>query len=704
MDEILRIITKEKPNHGKLLALLVFILPLALFLKTLAHTYLPPDSAEFALCINSWGVCHPPGFPLYTAIGKLFTTIFPIGTLIFKVNLLSALFGAGAIFLFYLILRQLEIDSTLAFLLSLFLSVTPVFWSLSVVADVFTFGTFLLTATLYFVFKNRLFLACLFLGLLTSHFYISALLLPIFLWYFKKGEKDRFRLATGAVFFILGLSPQALMYSRMMADPSVNWGHVQNLWDFVDFVRRKEFGSFFIVSNSSSVFSPAKLIGHFDIYFKSLLKNFAFILPILTPIALSLANRLKSKKVRLLISSYFILLVVSLFTLSSLNPYEQHSPFNFSKFYLSSFVIFTLLLGISLQTVKNKFAKYPYFYHALIIALVGLIVTTAWTNYPKVDLSDNNYSQSLISDALGQLPVGSIAIFINHQLYFGSLYEQTISHRFPNIKLVYYPNDSNQDAPKYHPELFESNIDTGLKNQIEKGKELTPVQRHILDLIVRNSKQNIFILQGTYEDLVFGYLKPYIKPYGLWWQLKTDINFMDNSSHITDLFKNITNQETDRSKLKINELQYLEPFVYAYGYFYSGVQLAQNGMYDQSLDFLRKSRGLSDNPSLIDQSINLISSTKNLESRKDVFLQNADRDNLTILAASYFNIGNYQAAADIFSAVTRISPNDATAFNNLASSYASLGRKNEAIVNYQKAISINPQLQTAIDGLSKVLK
>ncbi len=703
MDEIHRIITKEKSNHGKLLALLVFILPLALFLKTLAHTYLPPDSSEFAMCINSWGVCHPPGFPLYIAIGKIFTTLFPFGALIFKVNLLSALFGAGTIFLFYLILRQLEVDRNLAFLLSLFLSVTPVFWGLSVVADVFTFGTFLLTAAIYFVFKNRLFLACLLLGFLASHLYISALLLPIFLWYFKKEEKNQFRLVGGVTFFILGLTPQALMYFRMMADPPVNWGHVKNLWDFIDFVRRKEFGSFFIVSNQSSMFSPAKLIGHFDIYFKSLLGNFVFIL-ILTPIALAFGNKLKSKQLRLLILSYFILFVVSLFTLSSLDPYQQHSPFNFSKFYLSSFIIFALVVGISLQTIKNKFAKYPYFYHALIITLITLIVATAWTNYPKVDLSGNNYSQNLISDSLGQLPPDSIAIFINHQLYFGSLYEQTVSHKFPNIKLVYYPNDNNQDAPKYHPQLFTGNIDSGLKNQIEKGKELTPVQKHILDLVVHNPQQNIFILQGTYEDLVFGYLKPYIKPYGLWWQFKTDINFRDSTSHILDLFKNITNQETDRSKLKIKDLQYLEPFVYAYGYFYSGVQLAQNGMYDNSLDFLRKSRGLSDNPGLIDQSINLISSTKTLESQKDVFLQSGDHDNLTILAASYFNIGNYQAAADIFTSVTRISPSDATAFNNLASSYASLGRKNEAIVNYQKAISINPQLQTAIDGLSKILK
>ena len=39
------------------------------------------------------GIAHPPGFPLYTMLGKLFTLI-PFGDVAYRVNLMSALFAA----------------------------------------------------------------------------------------------------------------------------------------------------------------------------------------------------------------------------------------------------------------------------------------------------------------------------------------------------------------------------------------------------------------------------------------------------------------------------------------------------------------------------------------------------------------------------------------------------------------------------------
>src|SRR3989344_4733107 len=103
------------------LAILAFILPLALYIKTLAPTYIPVDSAEFALCMHFWGVCHPPGFPLYVLLGKLFTDFFPFGTLIYKANLLSAIFGASTILFVFLTLKELEVRKEIAYLLAFFL-------------------------------------------------------------------------------------------------------------------------------------------------------------------------------------------------------------------------------------------------------------------------------------------------------------------------------------------------------------------------------------------------------------------------------------------------------------------------------------------------------------------------------------------------------------------------------------------------------
>src|SRR3989344_7945021 len=100
------------------LPLLAFFGPLALYAATLSPTYIPIDSAEFALCMKYWGVCHPPGFPLYTAIGHFFTQFFPFGSLIYKANLLSALFGAGTISVVYFSLRFFKINRLSSLLLS----------------------------------------------------------------------------------------------------------------------------------------------------------------------------------------------------------------------------------------------------------------------------------------------------------------------------------------------------------------------------------------------------------------------------------------------------------------------------------------------------------------------------------------------------------------------------------------------------------
>ena len=110
------------------LAFLAFVLPLALYIKTLAPTYIPIDSAEIALCMKFWGICHPPGFPLYILVGRIFTDIFPFGSLIYKANLLSAVFGAGTVLVVYLSLSALKVDKKIALLLSLFLAVSSSFW------------------------------------------------------------------------------------------------------------------------------------------------------------------------------------------------------------------------------------------------------------------------------------------------------------------------------------------------------------------------------------------------------------------------------------------------------------------------------------------------------------------------------------------------------------------------------------------------
>jgi hypothetical protein len=78
---------------GILVDLLVLLGSLALYVHTLSPGLLPADSGEFQLVAYVLGIAHPPGYPLYTLLGHLATRL-PIGDPAYRVNLLSALFGA----------------------------------------------------------------------------------------------------------------------------------------------------------------------------------------------------------------------------------------------------------------------------------------------------------------------------------------------------------------------------------------------------------------------------------------------------------------------------------------------------------------------------------------------------------------------------------------------------------------------------------
>lgn len=93
----------------------VFVIVLALYLSTLAPSVVTlfDDSLEFQLVTYQLGIAHPTGYPLYTLLGKLFTFI-PVGNIAYRVNLMSAVFGAATVaLLFLLIFRVLQIQNEL---------------------------------------------------------------------------------------------------------------------------------------------------------------------------------------------------------------------------------------------------------------------------------------------------------------------------------------------------------------------------------------------------------------------------------------------------------------------------------------------------------------------------------------------------------------------------------------------------------------
>lgn len=121
------------------LGFLVWLVYLATLSPSLS--YASPDGNELATIPAILGLAHPPGYPLYTWLGWVFTQV-PVGDVAYRVNLMSATLGAMAVSGLFLVSVQL-LPATLTWrrgaagLPALLLAFGPTMWSQAVIAEVY---------------------------------------------------------------------------------------------------------------------------------------------------------------------------------------------------------------------------------------------------------------------------------------------------------------------------------------------------------------------------------------------------------------------------------------------------------------------------------------------------------------------------------------------------------------------------------------
>src|SRR4051812_42753987 len=136
------------------ISVLLAVGALALYVRTLAPTLLLGDGAEFQTLAATLGMAHPTGYPIYLILGKLFTWL-PIGSVAYRVNLLSACAAALAVALLYLLGRRLGIRGSAALVGPLALGVCNLFWWHAVIAEVYTLGAAFIAGILLLLFTWR---------------------------------------------------------------------------------------------------------------------------------------------------------------------------------------------------------------------------------------------------------------------------------------------------------------------------------------------------------------------------------------------------------------------------------------------------------------------------------------------------------------------------------------------------------------------
>jgi hypothetical protein len=117
-----------------LIALLIGILSLALYVRTLAPSLLYGDVAEFQTLSYTLGMTHASGYPTQIIFGHLFTFL-PFGDIAYRVNLMSAFFGALAVAIVYLIVRLMGGWRMAGLLASSALTASVFYWRRMIIAE-----------------------------------------------------------------------------------------------------------------------------------------------------------------------------------------------------------------------------------------------------------------------------------------------------------------------------------------------------------------------------------------------------------------------------------------------------------------------------------------------------------------------------------------------------------------------------------------
>ncbi len=263
----------------------------ALYAATAPRTIALEDDGLFVLGAYFLGNGHPPGYPLFMLIGKLFTYL-PFGSVAYRVHLVSAFFGGLTCAGLWLCARLLAPGRLPAYLAALGLALSPVFWSQATIAEVYTLNTFFfVTLTLLALRGAPLPWIALLYGLsLSNHWPLMGLVTPAFfalLWP-RRFELLR-QLPLLVVLAVIGLAPYAWMVVRSWQWLPISYnGPLESFAEFWFVLSRKGYAHV----DTSVSWSWLDRIKFFEFMVGQLLYQFAVVGTLLAAVGCAVQRRI----------------------------------------------------------------------------------------------------------------------------------------------------------------------------------------------------------------------------------------------------------------------------------------------------------------------------------------------------------------------------------------------------------------------------
>lgn len=445
-----------------LLFSLVSLFTLVIYIPGLSPSVFGGDSGDIILASYFGGVAHPPGYPLNTMIGWIFTHLTLRLSVAYKANLMAAFVQSAVIGVACLTIYKLTKNVFATLAASLILAFTPLFWLYAHVAEVFQLNLLLVGVSCYFLIswrrsfsKNRqdskfLYWAFLFWGFAVFHHQTSILLTPAYLFLVYKTDKKIFGRLKSLLklfgFFLLGFIPYIYVPFAALAKTPINWTDASNLGNFIRLVTRADYGSF--IASKSFLGTPVlerilQVLSYFG-FVKSDFTIFGMLL-----IILGAAYLFKKEK-----ALFWFLSSAAFFSGPFFLAYASFAlagSFLFGvweRFLLLSYFFLAIFLAFGIKTIYefivDKFLKkirLRFMRREALVLIFGLSflvfpLILLLVNYPKTDLSGFKLGDWLGYDALVSSEPDSLIFLFDDTLVFNTQYVYYTSSNFADRKVI----------------------------------------------------------------------------------------------------------------------------------------------------------------------------------------------------------------------------------------------------------------------------
>jgi len=456
------------------------------------------DSAELVSAIYSQGTIHPPGYPLYFFLGKLFTW-FDFLDPYARISLLSLFFSILTVITVYKWLQLVNKRISLISISAAYIFGSYLWLIYSVVPEVFMMTAFLITLQNYFLFRFYLngktrdhywFIIIFSVSLFHQYLTLGSLILYLFVLYKRKLSLKKVFAKTYPIWLgalAIGFLPYLFLYWHWDPNSLVQWEE-KSPQGLLRLIFRTEYGFF---STNKLVYQDwwGKL-NNLVFYLQTIWRNFTAVGCFLIVLGWTYSFRKYrkwNKFLSLAVVVYGFLLTVYL----DVNIFENSSRGLMERFFLLSFPFYSIFLFFGVLAIKDYATSRILSAGVLIVLLAGGLLLIGKNIIFWQSHFTNQNLQVHAHTLLKQLPQNSILILYGDQDLFPVWYRHYILNERPDIILLSYTKITK---PFYQ---------SVLKNRFSELKIPKTQNYFFMEMIKKNLTQKRIFTNFQFNSKVF---------------------------------------------------------------------------------------------------------------------------------------------------------------------------------------------------------